>query len=272
MRAETTTIAIDGDYETEVDQLGEGSAVVLIHGTPLDRQCWDPVAERLAAGHRVIAYDLRAHGSAAASSVPSSYAPLVSDLSRLLAGAGRRAGGDRRPLVRGQIAQWFAAQYPARTSALGIVCSRSFPYPPFAAAADEIESHGIEVAEQAALQRWFTAEELERDGAGVRYTRSCFEHTSPEVFAAASRLVAEFDFRRVLPRIDVPVLSIAAERDPVATPEAMREASGLLPGASFTSRPGRGTCSRSRTRSSSPACWPRCPAWSSTRLTATPLG
>ena len=239
-RAETTTVAIDGDYETEVDQLGEGSAIVLIHGTPLDRQCWDPVAERLATGHRVIAYDLRAHGSAAGSSVPSSYAPLVSDLSRLLQALGVERAAIVGHSFGGQVAQWFAAQYPARTSALGIVCSRSFPYPPFAAAAAEIEAHGIEVAEEAALQRWFTAEELDQNGAGVRYTRSCFEHTLPEVFAAASRLVAEFDFRRVLPRIDLPVLSIAAERDPVATPEALREASGLLPRGEFQLATGAG--------------------------------
>ena len=74
----------------------------------------------------------------------------------------------------------------------------------------------------------------------MRYTRSCFEHTLPEVFAAASRLVAEFDFRRVLPRIDLPVLSIAAERDPVATPEALREASELLPRGEFQLATGAG--------------------------------
>ncbi len=61
-----TTQAGDGttiDYEVWGGEHADaGPAVVLVHGITEQRASWDPVRERLAAQHRVIALDLRGHG------------------------------------------------------------------------------------------------------------------------------------------------------------------------------------------------------------------
>lgn len=58
-----TTRSADGTtIEYEESGTGEGPAVILVHGITESRRAWDPVAERLARDHRVIALDLRGHG------------------------------------------------------------------------------------------------------------------------------------------------------------------------------------------------------------------
>ena len=57
------TQAGDGTtIEFEETGSGDGPAVILVHGITENRHTWDPVVERLAADHRVIALDLRGHG------------------------------------------------------------------------------------------------------------------------------------------------------------------------------------------------------------------
>jgi pimeloyl-ACP methyl ester carboxylesterase len=58
-------------YPAMVEQQGDGPPVVLVHGTPFDLHAWDGVAALLAPHARVVAYDLRGHGSAHATPVPS---------------------------------------------------------------------------------------------------------------------------------------------------------------------------------------------------------
>lgn len=61
-----TTRAADGttiDYEIWGDEHGgDDPTVVLVHGITESRESWEPVRERIAARHRVIALDLRGHG------------------------------------------------------------------------------------------------------------------------------------------------------------------------------------------------------------------
>jgi hypothetical protein len=59
--ANSSFVSVNGAdlyYET----LGEGPAIVLLHGGGLDRRVWDPQFALLAADHRVIRYDIRPFG------------------------------------------------------------------------------------------------------------------------------------------------------------------------------------------------------------------
>ncbi|MGO9905789.1 MAG: alpha/beta fold hydrolase, partial [Solirubrobacteraceae bacterium] len=44
---------------------GDGPPIILIHGITASSQVWEPVAERLAANHTVLAPDLLGHGQSA---------------------------------------------------------------------------------------------------------------------------------------------------------------------------------------------------------------
>jgi 3-oxoadipate enol-lactonase len=67
------------------DDVGEGPAVVLIHGHPFDRSMWAPQHGPLAeAGFRVIAPDLRGFGASAATTGTVTMRDLASDIPALL--------------------------------------------------------------------------------------------------------------------------------------------------------------------------------------------
>ena len=55
-----------------------------------------------------------------------------------------------------------------------LLCSRDTPFPAFAAAAAGLRSVAP-VDAGAALSRWFTPAELDRDGPVIRYARRCLE-------------------------------------------------------------------------------------------------
>lgn len=77
---------MDSSYTATVDDVGEGPAVVLLHGTPLDAQSWDGLAPALAGRRRVVRYDLRGHGTARSCPVPSDYGAFAGDLALVLNG------------------------------------------------------------------------------------------------------------------------------------------------------------------------------------------
>lgn len=59
-----TTTSSDGTpIHYDVSGEGDGPLVVLVHGITEDSRTWRPVVERLASHHRVVALDLRGHGS-----------------------------------------------------------------------------------------------------------------------------------------------------------------------------------------------------------------
>jgi 3-oxoadipate enol-lactonase len=224
---ETETLEIDSGYRTRVIDRGEGEPLLLIHGTPLDAGTWERFE---LPGRRLIAYDLRAHGSASGSEPATSYEQLADDVAAVLDHLGIARAEVLGHSFGGQVAMAFAAASPERVRHLWVVCSRTSPFPPFAAAADRIDAEGIEGAAAQALERWFTAAEREADTDGVAYARAHLDASHAEAFASAMRLIAPFDLPEALRPAPFPTTMIAAERDEVATPEVMSEGASLCHG------------------------------------------
>lgn len=64
----TYTAAADGTSIAYYDHGGDGPPVVLVHGITENATAWDPVATDLCSSNRVIALDLRGHGSSGTAS------------------------------------------------------------------------------------------------------------------------------------------------------------------------------------------------------------
>jgi 3-oxoadipate enol-lactonase len=232
----TETVEIDSTYRTRLADRGDGPPTVLIHGTPLDSGTWDPLE---LPGRRLLAYDLRAHGSAADSPPATSYDQLAADLATLMDRLGIEAAEIVGHSFGGQVAMAFAARFPERVRHLWVVCCRASPFPPFAAAAERIEAEGIAPAAAAALERWFTPAERDPETPAVAYARAHLTDSHAAAFAAAMRLIAPFDLPAPLRPSPFPSTFIAAERDEVATPEDMEKGAGLCAGR-FRLAPGHG--------------------------------
>ena len=71
--------------EIAYDDLGEGPAVVLLHGFPFDRSMWREQTEALAEGYRVITPDLRGMGETGGSVAgPSTMDEMAHDVAALM--------------------------------------------------------------------------------------------------------------------------------------------------------------------------------------------
>ncbi|MFJ8044975.1 alpha/beta fold hydrolase [Kitasatospora sp. NPDC096147] len=100
---------------------GAGPSVLLLHSTVCDRRMWDGQVAALAeAGHRVVRADLRGYGESPAADRPYNDADDVAELLASL-------GIDRVALVGasggGAVALEFAARFPERVGALGLLCT-----------------------------------------------------------------------------------------------------------------------------------------------------
>lgn len=102
--------------------VGDGPAVVLLHGQPGSHRDWRRVTKRLAGDHRVIAVDRPGYG-AARDEPPGGFADNADDLARLL----DRYGVEQATVVGhswgGGAALSFAQRHPERVAALVLVAA-----------------------------------------------------------------------------------------------------------------------------------------------------
>src|SRR3954466_2978963 len=95
--------------------------LALIHSLALDRTVWDGVVRSLEGEVEILTYDCRGHGQS-----PRSAGPYTTELfARDLAGIFDRIGWENAAVagcsMGGNVAQAFAAAFPQRTTALGLV-------------------------------------------------------------------------------------------------------------------------------------------------------
>lgn len=227
---------IDIGYATEVEVSGEGQAIVLVHGTPLNRRSWRGVVDLIAGQGRTVTYDVRGHGSAEATPLPSSYSRLAADLERVLDAIGVERAHVVGHSFGGQIVARFAHEHPERLASVMTVCSRLTPYPPFAAAAAAVGEGRMGEIGEAAIARWFSG----RDCAALRYARDCLARADPLAFATALRMISTFDAGETLSSLPVPLLIIAASRDAIVTAPELRSRAAAARTGSFVLVPEAG--------------------------------
>lgn len=104
---------------------GRGRPYVLVHGLSSNARTWDAVAERLAAaGHEVVAVDLRGHGGSDKPDVGYDTGTVADDLATLI--STMRLVRDRAPIVAGQswgasVALRLAVAHPTLPRAIACV-------------------------------------------------------------------------------------------------------------------------------------------------------
>jgi pimeloyl-ACP methyl ester carboxylesterase len=98
--------------------MGQGEPVILIHGGFLDRRMWDGQFETFSRSHRVIRYDVRAHGLSRADSVAFADHEDLRGLMEALNIPNATLVGLS---MGGQISVDFALTYPLMTRALVLV-------------------------------------------------------------------------------------------------------------------------------------------------------
>jgi pimeloyl-ACP methyl ester carboxylesterase/acyl-CoA thioesterase FadM len=234
-----------GDVTLAVDARGDGPALLLIHGFPLDHSLW---AHQVAAlpGWRRIAPDLRGAGVSDAPDGGYSMQTYADDLARLL---------DRLHIERAVVAGLSLGGYVAfemlrrhRARVMGLILLDT------RADADSAEGRSgresmIEVARTqgaAAIAERMVPRLLGRSSQQtqpqvVEQVRTMITRTPvPGIVGALGAMRDRTDSTPLLPTIDVPTLVVVGAEDELTPPAAARAMASAIPSAAMTMIPGAG--------------------------------
>jgi pimeloyl-ACP methyl ester carboxylesterase len=209
--------------------------MLLIHGHPFDHTLWDPQAAALrAAGHEIIAPDLRGYG---VSSIPIGEISYLSDFAGDLSGTfdGKAIIGGVS--MGGQIAMEFYRQYPDRVAGLFLADTSPVGETPEGHRhrndlADRLLAEGMAGYADEVLDKMITPEHVTTQPEVAAHVRRMMLATSPRGAAAALRGRAERpDYQKTLSGVRVPTLIVVGAQDaytPVADAQLIHE---LVPGS-----------------------------------------
>ncbi len=196
-----------------VEEHGEGTPLVLIHGFPLNRHIWHPIVPLLKNKARLIIPDLRGFGESPQEVDDYSMRLLAADISGLL---------DRLKIEKailaghsmgGYVALEFAHAYPHRLKGLALVASQADEDSPERRqarliTAREVRSRGIRYIADGMPPKLTTNVEIQKQLNQMISTCSV-----PVVVAALKAMADRRDANIWLPEIQVPVLAIAGLND-----------------------------------------------------------
>ncbi len=216
---------------------GEGLPVLFLHGFPLSSEIWSPIREPLARRVRFLAPDLRGFGRSDKPEGPYTMESFAEDILGLADALGVERfvlGGHS---MGGYIAFRVAARAPERLLGLVLVCTRAEADSEEGRARRQQAIEAIRSRGPTAFLDTFLPNLL---GATTKSSR-------PEVLAHLREIASAVpthvlvgclmgmrdrsDSRDLLPRIQVPVLVVAGEEDPVVPVESAQTMVAALPHA-----------------------------------------
>lgn len=226
---------------------GQGRAIVLLHGFPLDHTMWRHQVDLLSSKYRVIAPDLRGFGASEAIPGTATMEDMADDTSALL-----DALEVRQPVVLcglsmgGYVAWEIVRKYAWRLAALVLCDTRSQPDTPAAAnarleTAQRVLAEGMGSLAENMLERLLAPNTRERQPHLVQGLREVMLRTNPVGAAAALRgMAARRNATPLLRSIFVPTLVLGGVHDAISPPSEMQAMAAAIPGGRWVPIPEAG--------------------------------
>ena len=221
------------EIEIAYDDMGSGSAVVLLHGYPFNRSMWREQAEALVANYRVITPDLRGHGETTVSSnaAAATMEEMAHDAVALLDELGIERVALGGLSMGGYVALAFYRRFPLRVRALILADTRPQADTEEARRtreeqAEKILKEGMQSIADDFLKKVLTPATLSGEPETVARVREMILQTDPQGAASALRgMAARPDQTDFLERILAPTLILVGSEDkitPLKDAELMR--------------------------------------------------
>jgi 3-oxoadipate enol-lactonase len=210
-------------YELRARDAG-APCFALIHSLGMDRFFWAPITERLARSSSVLIYDCRGHGQSDKPKGPYRVEQFADDLADLLDHVGWRSAIVAGASMGGCISLAFAAAYPARTLALGLIDTTAWYDAPKAweERAQRALQDGLGTMIEFQTSRWFTDAFRAANPEAVKRATETFLANDPAAYAETCRMLGACNLTAALPRLNMPTSIVVGEED-YATPIAMAE-------------------------------------------------
>ncbi|SDN51358.1 bifunctional 3-oxoadipate enol-lactonase/4-carboxymuconolactone decarboxylase PcaDC [Actinacidiphila guanduensis] len=202
---------------------GPATGPVLLLGPSLGTslRLWDAHVPRLAAGRRVVRWDLPGHGGSPAADTPATVAALAALVLELADELGVARFDYAGVSLGGAVGAWLAVHHPDRVGSLALLCSSArFGTPGgWQERARAVRAGGLGELADSAPGRWFSPRSGFAATAAARALVDDHRTADPEAYAACCDALAGYDLRADLHRITAPTLVLAG-RDDTGTPPA----------------------------------------------------
>ncbi|WP_347452698.1 3-oxoadipate enol-lactonase [Acinetobacter sp. ANC 7454] len=209
------------DAQINYQTFGDASKPALVFSNSLGTKysMWQPQIEHFQQDYYVICYDTRGHGASSAPQGPYSLEQLGQDIVNLLDHLNIAKAAFCGISMGGLTGQWLAIHKPERFSQV-IVCNTAAKIGQEQAWQDRaalVREQGLAPIAATAASRWFTDPFIQSNPAVVAELSNDLGAGSPEGYANCCEALAKADVREQLSSIQIPVLIIAGQQDPVTT-------------------------------------------------------
>lgn len=221
------------------------TALLLIHGFPLDHRLWTAQLRGLAASTHVIAPDLRGHGRSTVTPGPLTMEQHADDLAALLDHLGVERAVVGGLSMGGYIAFAFWRRHPERVRALVLADTRAEPDSVIARLGRDAASQRVQQAGAAALADEMLPKLLAPANlANPKVTGTARDMMAAQpvagIVGALAGLRDRADSRPTLPTITVPALILVGEADTLTPPSDAAAMAVGIPGARLVTIPKAG--------------------------------
>ena len=209
------------DAQINYQTFGDASKPALVFSNSLGTKysMWQPQIKHFQQDYYVICYDTRGHGGSEAPQGPYSLEQLGQDVVNLLDHLNIAKAAFCGISMGGLTGQWLAIHKPERFSQV-IVCNTAAKIGQEQAWQDRaalVREQGLAPIASTAASRWFTDPFIQSNPAVVAELSNDLGAGSPEGYANCCEALAKADVREQLSSIQIPVLIIAGQQDPVTT-------------------------------------------------------
>lgn len=211
------------DAEINYQTFGDTNnpAIVFSNSLGTKYSMWQLQIEALQKDYYVVCYDTRGHGASSVPQGPYSIEQLGTDVIQLLDHLNIKKASFCGISMGGLTGQWLAIHHPDRFNHV-IVCNTAAKIGQAQAwneRAALVREQGLKPIADTAASRWFTEPFIQSNTAIVQSLSNDLGAGSPEGYASCCEALAKADVREELASIEVPVLIIAGQQDPVTTVE-----------------------------------------------------
>jgi 3-oxoadipate enol-lactonase len=209
-----------GPNDIAFKEMGEGEAIVFLHGFCGSVTYWDKVAPVLSSDYHVILIDLRGHGNSKASDAPFMIDDMAKDIKEVLESLqigqfylfGHSLGG--------YITLSFVEHYPEKLKGYGLIHSTAFPDSEEAKegrinSAKSIEKNGIQPFIDGLIPKLFSDDSLLNLKEEVESTRKVGYSTDSKAAQQTLLAMKARPDRNIVLKKNIPVLLVAGDQDKI---------------------------------------------------------
>jgi 3-oxoadipate enol-lactonase len=230
---------------TGLDVQGDGSAVLFVHGFPLDRTMWRDLMGALT-GWRRVAPDLRGLGMSDAPQTGYSMSEYADDLAALMDLLEIKRAVICGLSMGGYVTFEFLRRHPDRVRAIMLLNTRADADSEEGKASRDmmissVRSDGVGILEDLMVHRLLAHGSLKSmPQLGERLRAMIRGHTELGVVGALEAMKVRNDATELLAHIAVPALVVAGKEDRMIPLESSQSLARAIPGAQFTVIPEAG--------------------------------